>query len=357
MLNRSQDQAVAAGASAYQAGGNMTVVQNYGVTEEHARDVALEVFRANAPRLAKEAGEEAASRILKFLEWLFRRLQRDHSPELHQFLDPDFQCVYLACASAFARSGSPHVGETLVELLAKRSKEPTRGVLQMVLNESVEAVRMLTTKQIDLLSIVFLWRYMPPVAVADQNEFGSYLDSHLRPLVETSFSGERPFPTKADALHLEYSRCTLHTSVLDLGDILKRGYQGLFQRGLPNDELEALGTSTGIANELLGPCLNDSSLQQINFQNQFALLAALRTANVEHAGIASCLRAFDQNSMDAHELYKKCVSIRPYMKTMYDLWEGTLLKRLELSNVGIAIAHSNLSRHVKLAVDLPTWID
>jgi hypothetical protein len=46
----------------------------------------------------------------------------------------------------------------------------------------------------------------------------------------------------------------------------------------------------------------------------------------------------------------------PEIRTLHELWEGTPLKNLALTTVGIAIGHANLSRASGFKGELSTWI-
>ena len=48
---------------------------------------------------------------------------------------------------------------------------------------------------------------------------------------------------------------------------------------------------------------------------------------------------------------------RPYMASMIDVWENSLMKNFTLTSVGIAIGHANVKKNLGEFTDLSIWIN
>ncbi|MER2512158.1 MAG: LPO_1073/Vpar_1526 family protein, partial [Nitrosomonas ureae] len=90
MLNKDQSQEVGEGATAIQAGGNVSVTK-VGLSYSEVRDVALDVFRANFYELAGAAKEIARERAEQITEEFLKKLETDNPAGLGKSEDPDFQ--------------------------------------------------------------------------------------------------------------------------------------------------------------------------------------------------------------------------------------------------------------------------
>jgi hypothetical protein len=75
MLNKDQEQNVAEGSTAIQAGGNVTIT---GLTYTDVRNVALDVFKANFYELAGVAKEIAKARAEEITEAFLSKLQQEN---------------------------------------------------------------------------------------------------------------------------------------------------------------------------------------------------------------------------------------------------------------------------------------
>lgn len=66
---------------------------------------------------------------------------------------------------------------------------------------------------------------------------------------------------------------------------------------------------------------------------------------------------FQLNQMTEAEIKGKCIEIRPYMESVFDVWESSAMKSLNLTSVGISIGHANIKRLVGEFSDLSIWIN
>ena len=90
MLNKKQDQAVAEGGAALQAGGDMNVI-NTGLTVLEARAIAFDVAKATFYELTGVARDTASSRVEEITNRVIEKLEKEYPAGLQKAQDPGFQ--------------------------------------------------------------------------------------------------------------------------------------------------------------------------------------------------------------------------------------------------------------------------
>ena len=110
MLNKKQNQEVGDGATAVQAGGNLTIT-HIGLSYPEVRQVALDVFRSNFYHLAGAAVETARARAEEITEEFLRKLEREHPDGFKKSQDPDFQHALFTVQREYARNGDKDLGD------------------------------------------------------------------------------------------------------------------------------------------------------------------------------------------------------------------------------------------------------
>lgn len=60
--------------------------------------------------------------------------------------------------------------------------------------------------------------------------------------------------------------------------------------------------------------------------------------------------------MSADEIKDELVQIDPQFQNLIDIWKNTGLGRLQLTSVGIALAHANIKNIIGVELDLGIWI-
>ncbi|MCX4177742.1 MULTISPECIES: LPO_1073/Vpar_1526 family protein [Paraburkholderia] len=128
-----------------QAGRDVVIV---GVTYTEARQIALDVYRANAIELAGLAQQTACERAEHITERFLTELQSRHPEGLQQTGEPDFQHSILEAQKAYARSGDEKLETVLVDLLIERAAEQVRSLRQLVLTQSIETISRLTSDRL-----------------------------------------------------------------------------------------------------------------------------------------------------------------------------------------------------------------
>ena len=351
MLNKDQEQNVAQGSTAIQAGGNVTIT-NTGLTYTDVCDVALDVFRKNFYELAGFAKETAENRAKEITEEFLRKLQNEYPAGFEKSNDPDFQYALFTVQKEYARNGDKDLGDLLVDLLVDRSKQENRDILQIVLNESLKTAPKLTDNQLAALALIFLLKYTAVRGVCNHVFFGGYLDKDIAPFVG------KVVKNNACYQHLEYTGCgNIDVMESSLEGIFGLRFQGYFLKGFDEKEISNSGVSIGSDSRFFMPCLNDSSKVQVSAINMESLEMAFDLLAIIPDDRGKISELFNVGKMNNEEIKNKCIEIRPYLSGLFETWSQSPMKHFTLTSVGIAIGHANIKRLVGEFANLSIWIN
>lgn len=351
MLNKDQSQQTSDGSTAIQAAGNVTIVQ-VGPSYDQVKEMALDIFRANFYEMAGEAKEIARSRAEEITEEFLAKLQKESPEDLRKADDPDFQYALYTVQREYARNGDKELGDLLVDLLCDRSKQDKRDILQIVLNESLQTAPKLTTEQLSVLSVIFLFAYTQNNTIGNHEIFGKYLDEHVK-----HFS-DKLVKNIACYQHLEFTGCgTNGMGFRNLSTVLGNVYQGQFSKGFDQTAFDEKKISIGMDKFFFIACLNDASKTQVSANNLADLQKMFEMRALSEDDRNKITQLFHTNKMDDNEIQSKIIEIRPYMKEVFDVWQNSQMQSFSLTSVGIAIGHANIKRLVGEFADLSIWIN
>ncbi|MFK7771273.1 MAG: LPO_1073/Vpar_1526 family protein, partial [Saprospiraceae bacterium] len=65
---------------------------------------------------------------------------------------------------------------------------------------------------------------------------------------------------------------------------------------------------------------------------------------------------FNATTMSKKKKKNYLISISPSVEKIFEVWQNSVFNKLELSSVGIAIAHANYRRKIGETMDLSNWI-
>lgn len=348
MLDKPQSQSVGAGGTAIQATGSVTI----GLSYSEAREVALDVFRANFYQLAGIAAETATARAKEVTDDFLKKLEAENPGGLAKANEPDFQYALLTAQREYARCGDKELESLLVDLLVDRSKQEERNILQIVLNESLATAPKLTSGQIAALALVFLFKYTQNSSTGNHSLFGDYLDKHAAPFIQKASA------SAASYQHLEFAGCgAVSMMVRNLESIIGETYHGLFQKGFEAAEIGARGISIGVDQRFFITCFNDSTKLQVRANSKEILLKNFDALHINESDRTKITQLFESNKMTEEEIRQKCIAIRPYMKDLFELWTKSPMQQFTLTSVGMAIGHANVQRLVGKFADLSIWVN
>ena len=328
------------------------IVVYEGLNYSQVKDLFLDLFKANFDELTGKAVITARARAEEVTETFIKKLQADNPSGFSKLEDPDFQHALLTVQKEFARNGDQDLGDLLVDLLVDRSKHEQRDILQIVLNESLNTAPKLTNDQLAVLAIIFLFKYTQNFGIGNHQMLGDYFDENVLPFADKLSKSNSCYQ------HLEFSGCgSVGMGSINLSQILRQIYQGMFLNGFDEIEVTQREISVGLDSRFFIPCLNDPSKFQVRATNKEALEKLLDTYSISQEDRVKIIALFDQGLMSDEEIIKKCVSIRPYMEQVFSTWASSSMANFTLTSVGIAIGHANIKRLVGEFANLSIWIN
>ncbi|MDO8386646.1 MAG: hypothetical protein Q7T13_09595 [Polaromonas sp.] len=348
-MKNDQQQHVGEGATAIQGAGDVSVVIQQGLGYADVKQIALEVFRANLMEMKGRAVEKARIRGEEITERFVRRLESEHPAGLQQAEEPDFQDAVFSVQKEYAKAGDEELGDLLVNLLVDRTKESSRNLIQLVLNESLRVAPKLTNDQLALLSLVFLLRHVN----ANPNTVESlvaFLKINLEPLIAGAQNGV------SSVSYLGYTGCGIHSSLSGMGleAVILGEYRGLLGKGIDAERVNAI-----VPPNLLGlfrPGTNDATKLELAVPNETVLKKVLDAAAVEPEMRVQLQNLFAENPLAAPEVRTWVIEKAPFMDAVFNLWVDDV-KRFTLTSVGMAIAHANIRRVTGQAfAPLSIWV-
>ncbi|MGE1060811.1 LPO_1073/Vpar_1526 family protein [Bacillus sp. GMa5/1] len=196
---------------------NVTVNQ-YGLNYSDVKEICMMVFKSNfydlggtVQTIIEERAEEIINKYLK------RLISKD--PEaLKNTEDADLRFIIYEAQKNHARRGDKEIADLLVDMLIERTVTKEETLVKIVYNEALEILPKLTSKQIDMLTVIFLLRNVNVGHVFRIDN----LDNIMRVLIE--FVPNEEFFYQ----HLQYTGCvSINMTSVDFIDELKNAYPSL----------------------------------------------------------------------------------------------------------------------------------
>lgn len=330
-----------------QAAGNIVV----GVTYEDVRQIALDVYKANAIELAATAKQVAVARAEEITDKFLEELKDKNPSAVSQASRPDFQIALLEAQRAYAKTGDKELATVLVDLLVNRTKQDPRSLREIVLAESLQVVPRLTIAQINTISTIFLLRSSQDRSIAKLEQLGQWYDRYLAPVVSSLSKSETLYR------HLVYSNAaTQELGAINIAGIFKQTYPGLFTRGFDIVNMQDLIEKYPD----LKSVFQDAPLEvrkMLPSVTPDLLRSVLRNVNVtDERDMERLIAAQKSDLMSDEDVLRKLIEIRKGYETLADVWDHSSLKAMTLTSVGIAIGHANFQRLSGDQAPLTIWI-
>lgn len=311
----------------------------------------MDVFQDNFYKFREEAGEIAEKRAKSFIEIFLSQASKEEFSLIPEAKNPDFQYALFSAQKEYARTGDEDLGRTLVQLLVDRTKVTDRNLMQIVLNESLAVAPKLTPDQLDALSLVFIIKYTRKTNLSHPEHLLEYLNQFVTPFVAGASRKRSAYQ------HLEFAGCgTISIGKLKAEDAFRNTYPGLFSEGFTEEEVLAIELSPEERANVITTCLHDSSLRQVNAVDDEALENQCIRSGIEPDKVRMLKELQASKAMTPNEVKNYLLNARPYMQQLFEVWEGTSMKHMTLTSVGIAIAHANIQRKIGQTFDLSIWL-
>lgn len=351
MLNDQVQKQTAGDQSTNLQGGSIVI--NQGISYADAKEIALDVYKANFLTLAQGAASMAVQRAEKLTDDFLSRLQEEAPDTMGSMRDPSMQMAIFSAQREYAKTGDSELEDLLVDILVERAKETDRTIRQIVLDESLTIAAKLTPDQMDALTVNFLLTRTKNHKLLSLPALEDYLDKHLLP-----FAGDLSENESCYA-HLEYAGCG---STVRLGGWRKiegrfrNAYPGLFCKGFTDEELVEALTDPGNYRAILIPCLHDPTRGQINAMDVEVIKKYCKDHGLNAEAEKKLCALFEKSRMSETEVKDYFLRIRPELKELFALWDNSMLSHFTLTTVGIAIAQANFRRKTGQKLDLSIWV-
>ena len=146
------------------------IQNNYGITPEEASRLALSLFMENFPRLQEEARNVARERVDELIKEVMTKMEPEGNQTLEAFAAPDMQYIFLEAEKGYASFGNQDSLNLLSELIVDRAKAEKFDNRKRIIDKAIEIVSLLSIKDIDYLSFVFLTKQVKFRCVKNLND-------------------------------------------------------------------------------------------------------------------------------------------------------------------------------------------
>jgi hypothetical protein len=320
-----------------------------GVSFSEVEKIALTVWRANFPHLKQEAMEEAERNIRAFLSDLEPRLLRELSPpQLKRFRAPDVQHSFSQALQGAALRKDASLRAALGDLIVKRVRASLESLEGIIYSEAIKTVPMLTESMLNILALKTLVSHADFSQIRTWPELDAFLAKHATPFLEYS----REFVVFQ---HLVYSGCGTVAAVrfvpADFVSDLQRRCAHLFQAGLSDDAVNALGLPPAVLESLFEP---ENGHQKFSFKA--SSLAKLK-ATLEHTQLPSQTTSkitylFQHSMADEKQSTAWFLNHVNGGADIVKKWSSCAITMFDLSSVGLVIGASHLESTTGLSLNL-----
>ncbi|MGR5917190.1 LPO_1073/Vpar_1526 family protein [Bacillus pacificus] len=196
---------------------NVTVQQN-GLSYTAVKEVAMDVFKSNFYDLGKTVENTINERAEEIINEYLKRLTSKNPEALKNTEDADLRFIIYEAQKNHARRGDKEIADLLVNMLIERTITREETLVKIVYNEALEILPKLTLKQIDILTVIFIFRNVNFGSVYRIEE----LDNIMRLFIEDVPDEEFFYQ------HLQYTGCvSISMGSADFIEEVKKYYPNL----------------------------------------------------------------------------------------------------------------------------------
>ncbi len=318
-----------------QVGGNLIV----GISATEARQIALDIFKANFYELSenalKTANERAVEITNKFVEKFYAEL-----PHLKAKLEePAVQSSVFQVQKEYAKNGNEELEDRLLIILLERINSEERSLKQIVLDEALSVLPKLTNEHVDILTLIYCAVYLNHNDINNIQTLIDFIDSKLLKFYPENFDSYSFFT------HFQFTGCctllTEGSKYKPLEQIILKRYKGLFNKGFTNEKfLEVVEEDSQSFINIVTKCLQEPSLLQLNALTDEVLDYEIKKYNYQEKEQKLKL-LFNQTTMPENDVVDYLNSINPRIKDLFTIWKKTDIKSLRPTSVGLVIAIIN----------------
>lgn len=321
---------------------NLNVMGDYheGLSYKDARQVALDVFKANSSVYTEIAKKTIDERVVNITDDIFTMIYSELPDTVEKLVEPAVQDTLLKIQKEYAKNDDPALKERLIALLKNRLKADEKDMETIVLDEALEIVPKLTGIQLNILSLHLTVLRILHHEVTNGDTFFHMLTSKI-----LLFYSNRMSKT-IEYAHLQYLGCT---GILSEGstykpieEIFRNRYAGLFSRGFSREEFyEYMGIEIQEFQQLITTCQIDKEKYQFNAMNENVLKYSIAQSGKQEYE-EKLLQYYKEHIMEVKEIKDDISSHVQGFEELADFWKKTSeFKSMNLTSVGIEIGLLN----------------
>lgn len=321
---------------------NLNVMGDYheGLSYKDARQVALDVFKANSSVYTEIAKKTIEERVVNITDDIFTMIYSELPDTVEKLVEPAVQDTLLKIQKEYAKNDDPALKERLIALLKNRLKADEKDMETIVLDEALEIVPKLTGIQLNILSLHLTVLRILHHEVTNRDTFFHMLTSKI-----LLFYSNRMSKT-IEYAHLQYLGCT---GILSEGstykpieEIFRNRYAGLFSRGFSREEFyEYMGIEIQEFQQLITTCQIDKEKYQFNAMNENVLKYSIAQSGKQEYE-EKLLQYYKEHIMEVKEIKDDISSHVQGFEELADFWKKTSeFKSMNLTSVGIEIGLLN----------------
>ena len=114
-----------------------SIVIHQGISYADAREIALDVYKANFIQLSQEAADLARQRATELTDDFLQKLKADNESAVASMSTPGMQAAIYEAQKQYAKTGDKNLEGLLVDILVERAATSERNIKQIVLDESL----------------------------------------------------------------------------------------------------------------------------------------------------------------------------------------------------------------------------
>ena len=321
---------------------NLNVMGDYheGLSYKDARQVALDVFKANSSVYTEIAKKTIDERVVNITDDIFTMIYSELPDTVEKLVEPAVQDTLLKIQKEYAKNDDPALKERLIALLKNRLKADEKDMETIVLDEALEIVPKLTGIQLNILSLNLTVLRILHHEVTNRDTFFHMLTSKILLFYSNHMSKTMEYA------HLQYLGCT---GILSEGstykpieEIFRNRYAGLFSRGFSREEFyEYMGIEIQEFQQLITTCQIDKEKYQFNAMNENVLKYSIAQSGKQEYE-EKLLQYYKEHIMEVKEIKDDISSHVQGFEELADFWEKTSeFKSMNLTSVGIEIGLLN----------------
>ena len=321
---------------------NLNVMGDYheGLSYKDARQVALDVFKANSSVYTEIANKTIDERVVNITDDIFTMIYSELPDTVEKLVEPAVQDTLLKIQKEYAKNDDPALKERLIALLKNRLKADEKDMETIVLDEALEIVPKLTGIQLNILSLNLTVLRILHHEVTNRDTFFHMLTSKILLFYSNHMSKTMEYA------HLQYLGCT---GILSEGstykpieEIFRNRYAGLFSRGFSREEFyEYMGIEIQEFQQLITTCQIDKEKYQFNAMNENVLKYSIAQSGKQEYE-EKLLQYYKEHIMEVKEIKDDISSHVQGFEELADFWKKTSeFKSMNLTSVGIEIGLLN----------------